>query len=733
MEETLRERCYYVLKGLFRELFEKDTLPQNEPQYKDVIRLIIDLLDSRELDPENDKILILKIRSLLMYGDNWEQVYRKIIDRSNKYENLLNEIIRLLELLEDKNLDINYFSLDIKLEEDLEFFKVLIPGFQNGVDEKLKEIRITKFEKVPKLNKLRSGDPRVYLHNPLREEVVFVKKRLLKERFPNYIMPFMKKYKIKFYLCSIEKMISYILNKYNSSGSLNLIAVSKTAYIKTLDDRTMFIVLKKISGRYIPLEIAYGGIDSKISLVFMQTFAFTAGITPDEIQVLDFGEAKIATESLVYKALDPNAIALIGWWDDLFKKVIELYFEQNFRIVIKDFIFYAVDFMMKKKLRTLNDRITLLGIKTNMGGKSDIIKDASKLGLSIENLETEGNFDISFRTRFYDLLQNSFSEGYVEYSPKEIISELFKILEFTVFYEDNEKNRKMKEEEIGDLFLKIHLSKIEKDIFLRQIIDSNRPPLFNLDEYRGIKKYLLNIEAILGKNKQLIKSILSHNFKVPLMITIGKLRMQLFPHIIGRIEDQTKDLINQGIKTFLYYGTTGGVKNIPVESLVIPEVIYVYPRDYVRIDPSMYLPIAIENILLDKSNSSYFNTDNFYKTHHVFMAATYQEHAGFFRKLQSLFSNPNVTVSIDMDLAPIAELCLQKDIKLGSILYTTDVLAGEEQRSERKGFYARQIILSLFRAWEGKKLLINNQDVEVLFNIEFRKIMNQVIKGLLSQ
>ncbi|MBI2148082.1 hypothetical protein HYU23_00220 [Candidatus Woesearchaeota archaeon] len=727
MQEKIRNRCYYVLKGLFKEIFEYE-LPLNEPQYEEVISLIVTLLDSGELDPITDKLLLIKFKTFLSYGRKWEEVYSKIFSNPEKYKTLLNEIIILLGSVKKEEVDLGGFSFDVDLESDLKFFKILVPGFQNGINYNMRELTVSKYDKVIKIRRVKQGDPRVYLHNPLREEIVFVKKHLLKERFPNCLLPFIKKYKLKLYLCPVDKMISFIANKYSQNGVLNLVAVSKKSYAKYLDDRTMFIVFGRDEDKYVPVEFAYAGIDSRVPLIFMQTFAFAAGINPDEIQILDFGETGKLVDDKYYKTMDPNSIALVGWWDELLQKTIELYFHQNFRLILNDFIFTVLNFMSEKGFRTYETRRAIsIGQK-----KFNLIKEAISLGFSVDSEEANGNITLSFKTRFYDYLQTPFKQGYTEDSSFDYLKALFKLIELSRFSESDQRDFEMKEQEVRDLVSKLKVKDMESAELFDMIFRNKRNPLFNYDEYREIKRFLISLELILNKYKSKIKDIVSPIFDIPLMLKIGNLNMQLFPHPISTpIQDQVNDLIEQGLKTFIFYGTAGGVKNIPVESIVIPEVIYVYPKSYVRIDPSFYLPIPIENILLEKPSNSYFNTDNFYKTHHVFMSATYQEHMGFLNKLKSLFSKPYELVSIDMDLAPLGELCLEKDVGLGVILYITDVLSGDLQEIDKKGYYVRQIMLSLFRNYNDKNLLINKKEIEDFFSVEFRKIMHQVIQDLI--
>lgn len=338
MEETYGERAYFSMEGLYEETikktrvgnsYDRQQLPQEEPSFQSVIALL-KRLEHHELD-NNDRELKKKLKQFMSWGKRWIKVYNTIsFDQTNEkikeYDKLFLEILSLLKnkvstaTNSNKQIEID----DKNLEEDMEFFKINVEGYENTVpgfkekknsDFKIKKGRITKKGK---------GDTRVYVHNPLREKVIFVKKRFLRERFPSYLVPFMKEKGLTLYLCDVNTMLGDLAAKYGKDNKLDIIAVSCKKYLKEIDDRTLFIVLKD----KIPVELCYGGLLTKVSLVQMQTFAFCAGVNPKEINTVEMDNSeKQFDEHYSREILDTNRIAMLGWWNGTIERVVELYMQ----------------------------------------------------------------------------------------------------------------------------------------------------------------------------------------------------------------------------------------------------------------------------------------------------------------------------------------------------------------------------------------------------------------------
>jgi hypothetical protein len=221
-------------------------------------------------------------------------------------------------------------------------------------------------------------------------------------------------------------------------------------------------------------------------------------------------------------------------------------------------------------------------------------------------------------------------------------------------------------------------------------------------------------------------------FSRPIELTIGNKRFVSYPPLKRTpIEAQAEQLIRQGYKTIIFYGTSGGVMKAPVETLVIPKTMYFYPENSYRIIAEKYVPLPVENILLDSSANNLFNTDNFYKTDHIFVSGTYQERESFLTRVLEHFQSSD-GVSVDMDLAPLAKVCFENNIALGAILYNTDVLKGAHQALEKKGYNMRQMILLFLRAYDSNTLLVNGTPIEELVSGQFETCMKSVIHKLLG-
>lgn len=744
MAETLVERCYFVLKGFSEEL--KAGLHEKEPKYATILDFLTKLLESNELDKQADSVLIRHIRQFLSYGI-WEYVYPVLagktggmIKTKQDYETLLKEIVRLLEAKLTQRPATAGFSVVERLKQDVRFYKVIVQGYSNLVSEPIKEVQIAARKTEQFSVRTENGDPRTYLHNPLREELAFVKERFIAERFSPYVVQFMKMRKLSLYLCSIETMLSYLVQKYAKNGVLTIVAVSKQQYIRTLDDRTLFVVLEKNSSGYEPLELCFGGIQNRIELVNMETLAFVADLRPDEIvRYYVNDEFEVFVVEYAHTIPEPSAIGLVGWWHSGFVRSFELYLEQNLKRLLAEFIFYAVGFLKQK------DALKAVGHKS-------IFRAASENGFSIEEAFGKGMagyrpLSIDLKTRFYDFLQTPYSEGFVGKSSEFCLDILFSVARSTEFDADFEKNMKLKEAEFRNLagkasessifYKKVQLLNAEFDEKGRLKTNASAP-LFSLDEYNLIKDHLLDIDGILARGgKEMIKRELDEyggEFKIEFRNT----RFYVFPPVIRQpVEVQVESLINsRGFKTFIYYGTAGSiigeeVKGVPVESIVIPEVIYVNPGKYIRIEPEFYAPLPVENVLLaDKSAKNFFNTDSFYKTHHIWVASAFQEHAGFLRSIVSVFKEKRV--SVEMDVAPLAELCMKRGVGLGTVLYVTDELKGAEARSSLKGYNMRQLILSLLRGYDSKTLSINGRPIEDELNDPFRETALNMLRQLLA-
>ncbi|GEM_PF-5313887 len=724
MEENLIERCYYTLNGLSKELFAEEVLPEKEPQYTQVCLLLANVM-STELSTKKDNLLVSKLRTFLKYGTTWEEVYPLVSKDIRKYQALIDTITSLLKTkinLQNKE-ETSLFNLDLNLEAGMELYKVIIHGFENEVDiKKSFSVNISN-EKIDS-PKARFGDPRVYLHNPFRDGIVFAKKRFLAERFPESLIPFMRILKLKLYTCSVKFMLSYIAKKYGTSGKLNLIAISKKMYLENLDDRTLFIVLERKEDQYVPLEIFYGELSNRVPLVQMQTFAFCAGIKPDELMILEFGNQSKIEETSKY-IIEPDSLTLVGWWNKVFESLAIVYMEQNLRIVLSDFIYYAVDVFIKNNLSN-----------TEKESKINIFKEFLKKTINLERLESENTFNFDLKSTFFSFLQNNVGENYTDNYKKTLALNLIQMVTLTLFDQDLKRNEEAMQRELQVICRELRLNQEEinelYDKFNKLIVREQRT-LFVKEEYGRVKGLLIKVEPLVEKSKKSIKEITDKIFNRSFNIEIGKIRMQSFlPLSRTPVEFQIRELIRRGAKTFIFYGTCGGVKNISEETLVIPKVVYVYPRLYYRIHPELYVPMAIENVLTSNNSAkNYFNTDNFPKTEHIFVAATYQEHSRFLEKLKDYFSKENSEVTIDMDVGPIAEVCFEQNVGFGSILYVTDVVGGADQRQERKNFYMRQLLISFFRNYGGKDIKINEQEIELLLNPEFKKIVKLIITDFL--
>jgi hypothetical protein len=112
------------------------------------------------------------------------------------------------------------------------------------------------------------------------------------------------------------------------------------------------------------------------------------------------------------------------------------------------------------------------------------------------------------------------------------------------------------------------------------------------------------------------------------------------------------------------------------------------------------------------------------------VASQFQEHAGWLEAVKFFFGKKELTV--EMDIAPIVELCTQKGVGLGIILFVTDELKGINQRLWLKGYNMRHLILSLFRAYEGRELVLRGQTIEVGMNGLFQTIAQDVLRRLLA-
>jgi hypothetical protein len=759
----------------------RDSLPLVESHYDDVVELLRQLKGS-ELDSHVDGGLIASIEELLSYGSDWPSVFQKLYwrsrsDKSHDIDAYGKCLLSTLSLLNRKRKvaakSAGQLVLDSSdLEENMRFYKIAVPGYRNDavLAREKEDDTILISPKTPSVfsMKARSGDPAVYLHNPLREDIIFVKDRFLGERFSGVLLPFMRKNKLRLYLCSVDTMISYLAKVYGKDGVFNIVAVSKKDYLKDVDDRTLFIVLRNEGDGFVPVEMCYGMLLNTVSLVQMQTFAFCAGLSPENIEIIDMnGEfERFDTEEYAHHILDPGRIALLGWWNGSFKRSVELYFHQSMRIALRDLVFLVVNFLKEKGAPI----------------SGNIFKEAAARGFSIEDYpgrESEGAgilpLETGLRYRFFNYLQTMYGGEYTEGSTDALIEELMNILALTVLDPNPQEDVLLKKKEIFDLYddhsvirkiagrwndsIKEHTGTAEekkelerkKDNQLgmhklrislgnrlaQRVIESDRK-IFNADEYRVIKALLLNIDKLVltADSKESIKSILDPVFDSPITVDIGKKRLASFPPLNRvPVEFQAEELIKKGYRSFIFYGTSGGVNNAPVEAFIIPKTIFFYPGNYARIDIGKYVPLPVENVLLDESAESYFNTDTFYKTEHIFVSATFQEHKKFLARLRSRFGyeklGGNASVSVDMDLAPLAKVCMDHGCGLGGILYNTDVLEGAHQNQEKKGYYIRQMILGLLRGFEGRALKINGRDIEDLFGDQFESMLKKHIRDFI--
>ena len=763
MQESLRERAYYVLSGLRQETVAKcikgskiikAKLPLEEPSYNKMCELLG--LLKKEVEA-SDPTLVGMIDSFLKYGSAWSEVYSAIYwDTSSssnirKYDALLSKLIGSLKVVTKSKLSGSISLSDNLLEEGMKFFKVNVQGYSNEVDADLPTIDVVPSSRSDLVVKKGKGDPAVYIHNPLREDIVFVKDRFLGERFSKYLVDFMKAKGLNLYLCRIETMFGYIVKKYGKGTAINIVAVSKNVYARQLDDRTLFIILEKTAEGYVPIEIFYGGLQSIVSLVQMQTFAFCAGLTPDEISTFDIaGEFEsFGSNEISIKVIDPDAIALLGWWNGSFKRIITLYFHQSMRMIYSDFVFDAINFLKSKGLK----------VGTNL------FRDAAKNGFSLSDAE---GLRMGFRYDFKNFLETSYQKEHTEESSDYVLENLFHILSMTRFSDDPKEDDAQRRKEVFDLLnnhseisaykdeLKEKLKKIAEDTaktvvekensmlidnvkqsLLVKVMSGMNPSerfMFVKPDFLAIKSELLKIDKkVLSKDiDNEIAKMLGPVFDGPLRIQMGGKSMYSFPPgERAPVEQQALDLIKKGFKTIIFYGTSGGVKDSPVEAFVIPKTIYFYPENYFRISPEKYVPLPISNILLEKTANDYFNTDNFSRTEHIFVSGTYQEHEGFLTSVFGKFSKD--AVSVDMDLAPLAKVCMEHHVGFGGILYNTDVLKGAHQETEKKGYYMRQMLLSFLRAYDSSVLKFNGKDVEELFGHDFEALMRrqleQAVKG----
>lgn len=799
------ERTYYVLVALQKVLFKQSLssleidllqLPKSEPAYEQAIILLGQVRNNLNPDSyELDARIIKEITLLNAYGNSWEEVYTRLsqssIGRKNflKINTSLLELASLLKLKTRKKIDTgNYLDLNAELDGKMSFYKIHVVGYTNEITVKGVKDRGHSFS-TNKTNfqvSSKIGDETVYLHNPLREKIVFVKDRFLGERFSKYLVPFMKQINLHLYLCSIETMLGHLVKKYAENGNLNLIAVSKEKYLKEIDDRTLFIVLKMDKNGYKPLEMCYGGIISTVPLVQMQTFAFCAGLVPHEIIVIELNnEFEKYEEKYSKHIFDPTRIALLGWWNESFQRIIESYFHQSLKIISLDLAFEMINYR----------RTNSLEIDRNIfSGLSKLQKEEFLKGIF-----TKPDFNYGLRYQFENYLRTAYQEEFTDHSSDYMLDCIMHLLSLTDMngeeireevytlskedslirkndaeyvgkkegYNDDIKILKSQlvkdKENYNDILRRIKILEDEKKqmiadyqqkflpLLRNQIvtklmakhnlfspnINPTKKAFFSKQEFLFLKNIFLEIEKI-AHNEQLgesIDTILNPIFKNVVRIDIGGKKLYSFPITSDRfpVEFQANELITRGFKTFLFYGTSGGVHNCPIESFVIPKTIYFYPDSYFRIAPEKYVPLPIENILLDTSAQSYFNTDNFYKPKHIFVSATYHEHWGFLNKVLSLFKKEDTdSISVDMDLAPLAKLCMDKNVGFGGILYNTDELNGAEQESKKKGFYIRQLLLSFLRAYESNTFLLNEKDVYQSFNEQFKGLVYEYISDTIK-
>jgi len=781
MEESLNQKAYYLVLALYKETFQKayengnlnlSKLPITEPDYPTIYYTLLQLRDEEARKENPNRALLTRITGILDYGSDWRLARARLIkEGGSKYNDHLKRVLRFLNegLQPGEQEEMQGLEFRNKLlASGMKFYKVHLPNLKNEVTAKINN-KVTLDPTFPKSfnNTIpRNGDPRVYLHNPARSNVIFVKERFLPERFPEYLRPFMKRTKLSLYLCSIDTMLAYLAYKHGKNGVLNLIAMSNKNYINSLDDRTLFMVLEKRGEVYVPIEMCYGDMKSMVPLVQMQTFAFCAGITPNEMAIYNINHEfqQFNEEKYSHKILNPNHIVLLGWWNENFKRIIKLYMEQAMRIVLSELVFEVITFMKEK-----NQPIT-----------SNLFKEAGEQGFT-----PSPYFRTGLRYQFYNYLMTSYQEEFTEDSMDHMLNILFQVLKRTKFSDVYYEDQRIRKDHITDLlqhhsnikgaenFLKRELKdfkttgkqiqgpeqkefqqkltalKLQHQQKIETIKKQNRIRLmqehnlhepssqifFNQEEFRVIKNHFFgkpSIDARVQKQSKLLNSILDPVFNHPIQISIGRKSFAVIPPKSRvPVEAQAEQLINQGFKSFIFYGTAGGVKNVPAESFAIPEVIYFYPESYYNIDPEKYAPLPIENILLDDTAKGYFNTDNFHRADHIFVSATYQEHESFLQRIFTVFKQRK-EVSIDMDLAPLAKVCMDKNVGLGGIMYITDVLKGAEQRQERKGFYLRQMLLSFLRAYESKEFKINGRSVEETFNDQFQELMRSTINEIVK-
>ena len=737
------KQAYYVLQAYYSETLGRcgdnldvSKLPMSQPDYYVVVQMIRKGLPNITNNPR----LVEDLTEFLSFGNTWNEVYSVISVGRNieKYDRLFKIILANLSTITTSaapGIISGIINLDSKLlDADMKFYKVNVSNLKNNLPKELRNISVGS-KNLTNPSKTYSGNPLIHLHNPLREHVIFAKDRFLKERFCSYIIPFMKQRKLSVYLCSIETMIGYIASRHAVNGVLNLAAVSKKDILKDgIDDRTLFLVLTQSPEGWRVIELAYGDIISTVPLIHMETLAFCAGLFPDDLIVNEYSGEFMQSNRDWYPAeiRDPR-IALLGWWNATISNIVRFYFMQNLSIILIDFVFEV--------LRHLEDR------NMAVDEDDDIFEKAMQSGFNIASAISSG-FRPGFRYQFYNYLQTYKDTEFTDNANSSYLEVILHVLSLTKFNEDPESDIVQRRNEAESVCKQYYITNRQEVLILLKksnifytdksqweehwASQSKRKTAFTVNQYKKVKNFVDSIPEIVqdAETVRMIKEELNKVFNNPINLEIGNKKLISYP-ILSNVPVETiaGRLIEAGYKSFIFYGTSGGIKNIPPETMVIPEVIYIYPKDMTKISPENYTPIPVSNSLISQSASHYFNTANFYKTHHVFVASTYQETKNYLTRALEVF-NKESYASVDMDVAPLANLCLEKNASFGCILFNTDMLTPEgglSQDEHHKAFYMRQLMLSFLRAYDAKVLNINGHAVEELFINDFLKIAGKLI------